>query len=181
MSRDLKGMRAKIQQHKQDFKAMTDTAMQKRLQEVHEHTSALSGATTHSNGPNTVELPIDTVTLPRNEGFVGREEELHTLHKFLVDERSSAGVVSCIVHGVGGYGKTQVALEYSYKYKEDYNAIFWVEAENNFVLLRSFGAIGRALKLFETEDIKQPEIEKTMAWLKTTGNVLPFSYRVDCD
>ena len=55
------------------------------------------------------------------------------------------GQTSCVIHGIGGVGKTQVALEYTYRYREYYAYIFWVRAETGVELSTSFASFARSL------------------------------------
>ena len=62
----------------------------------------------------------------RNAAFTGRDAMLVRLREGL----SSAGrsVVQAL-HGMGGVGKTQLATEYVWRFANDYDAVWWVEAE----------------------------------------------------
>lgn len=51
--------------------------------------------------------------------------------------------------GFGGLGKTQVAVQYAFTREEDFDAIFWVEAEERTKLDKSFDHIARKLGLIE--------------------------------
>jgi Cdc6-like AAA superfamily ATPase len=63
----------------------------------------------------------------RNRQFVGRSAELDTLKQKLLVNKDCQKVV---ISGLGGIGKTQVALQFAYSVKEDYPefSIFWVQA-----------------------------------------------------
>ena len=52
------------------------------------------------------------VPLPRNPYFTGRKEVLTALHQQLGGEQAVALTQSTALHGLGGVGKTQLALEY---------------------------------------------------------------------
>ena len=56
------------------------------------------------------------VPFPRNESFVGREEDLRSLHAALT-ESSTVGIRPAGLTGMGGIGKTQLAVEYCYRYQ----------------------------------------------------------------
>ncbi|MBA2286452.1 MAG: helix-turn-helix transcriptional regulator [Ktedonobacteraceae bacterium] len=92
------------------------------------------------------------VPLPRNPFFTGRQELLRTLHEKLRREHSMALTQSWAISGLGGIGKTQIALEYAYQYRYDYTAIFWVSAATQDTLLTGLLALGERLKVLEKDE-----------------------------
>jgi hypothetical protein len=64
----------------------------------------------------------------RNASFTGRSEILEKLRDQLASS-SQAVVLPLALHGLGGVGKTQVALEYAWRYMADYDVVWWVSAE----------------------------------------------------
>ena len=48
---------------------------------------------------------------------------------------------------LGGIGKTQVAVEYAYRYKDTYHCIFWINATARETLIEGFVTIARLLAL----------------------------------
>jgi len=89
-----------------------------------------------------------------NLSFVGREEELTALHD-LLDEPTPLGVSSALTDsqavpkvagliGLGGIGKTQLAVEYIYRYRDAYpGGVFWINAAEP--LAKGFVQAGRTL------------------------------------
>ncbi|MEO3785982.1 FxSxx-COOH system tetratricopeptide repeat protein [Actinocorallia sp. B10E7] len=71
---------------------------------------------------------------PRNKNFTGREDLLAALHKG-ISGRPTA-VVPHALHGFGGVGKTQMAVEYAYRYGHEYDLVWWIPADQP-VLVRS--------------------------------------------
>ena len=65
------------------------------------------------------------VPFQRNPFFTGREEILETLHMHLSTNHVVALTQSYALHGLGGVGKTQIALEYAYRHARSYSAVFW--------------------------------------------------------
>jgi tetratricopeptide (TPR) repeat protein len=64
----------------------------------------------------------------RNADFTGRDAILEKLHEDLGGERPAV-VLARALYGLGGVGKTQVALEYAHRYQADYDLIWWIPAE----------------------------------------------------
>jgi NB-ARC domain len=72
------------------------------------------------------------------------------------------------ISGLGGVGKTQVALEYAYRYHRDYQAVLWARAENTEALVSSYVVIAMLLRLPEREAQKQETIVQAVkSWLQT--------------
>ncbi|MCA9936987.1 MAG: ATP-binding protein, partial [Anaerolineales bacterium] len=76
--------------------------------------------------------PYSRMELGRNPHFVGREDELHELAARLL--YASDGEAQAITtHGIGGMGKSQLAVEYAYRFGRYYHHVYWVsfaEAES---------------------------------------------------
>lgn len=73
--------------------------------------------------------PPEIVELPeRNPRFTGREAELRRIRAYLhahTEADASRRPVPVLLHGMGGVGKTQVALEYAHRFKNAYDAVWW--------------------------------------------------------
>ncbi|MFF5207862.1 FxSxx-COOH system tetratricopeptide repeat protein [Streptosporangium sp. NPDC000396] len=66
--------------------------------------------------------------LTRNAAFTGRNAALEKLRDQLVGG-SQAVVLPQALYGLGGVGKTQVALEYAHRFMADYDLVWWISAE----------------------------------------------------
>ena len=78
----------------------------------------------------------------RNAGFTGRDGLL-----VAVRERLLAGdrAVMQALQGMGGVGKTQLAIEYAYRFAGAYDLAWWVNAEQARLIGDQFAALGAAL------------------------------------
>ena len=71
---------------------------------------------------------VFNVLHPRNPNFTGRDKLLESLHESLKGDNPMGRVQA--VYGMGGVGKSQLALEYAYRHREDYGIVWWVQAED---------------------------------------------------
>ena len=63
---------------------------------------------------------------PRNPHFAGRCDLLAMLRRHLTEKSTGAVVQAGAVHGLGGVGKTQLAIEYAHRYGADYDLVWWI-------------------------------------------------------
>jgi WD40 repeat protein len=86
------------------------------------------------------------VPFPRNPDFVGRAGDLSQLHARLSGPGSGpVGISPAGLTGMGGIGKTQLAVEYAYRYRQTYpDGIFWVNASEP--LAQGLAQIGGRLR-----------------------------------
>jgi hypothetical protein len=85
----------------------------------------------------------------RNPFFTGREEVLKHIHDTLTKVSTAALTQPQAISGLGGVGKTQTAVEYAYRYHDDYSAVLWVGADTREALVAGFVRIAELLGLPE--------------------------------
>jgi hypothetical protein len=78
--------------------------------------------------------------------FTGRLDELVTLRRQLEDGGRSA-ITPHAITGLGGIGKTQLALAYAHKHRGEYELVHWIAAEEPAGLAASYVALAPALGL----------------------------------
>lgn len=83
---------------------------------------------------------------PRNGDFIGRNQLLEALERRLRAEHVTA-VLPQALHGLGGVGKSQIAVEYAYRHRDEYDIVWWIPAEQPAQILRAILALGEKLGL----------------------------------
>jgi MinD-like ATPase involved in chromosome partitioning or flagellar assembly len=84
-------------------------------------------------------------TPTRNINFTGREQDLRELRAEL-RTRGVAVVLPRILQGLGGVGKTQLALEYAHRFQADYDLIWWLNCGQPQYIDASLTDLGRRLR-----------------------------------
>jgi tetratricopeptide (TPR) repeat protein len=112
----------------------------------------------------------------RNPLFTGREDILKRLRTALKEGKTTALTQSQAISGLGGIGKTQTAVEYAYRYQDDYQAILWVKAESSDSLISDFVSIAILLDLpVKQEQEQRLIVEAVKRWFQdNTGWLLIF-------
>ncbi|MFJ1755668.1 FxSxx-COOH system tetratricopeptide repeat protein [Kitasatospora sp. NPDC088134] len=67
----------------------------------------------------------------RNHSFTGRVKVLDDLRAQLAGGTTAVLPPPQTLYGLGGVGKTQVALEYAHRYMSHYDLVWWVDAEQS--------------------------------------------------
>uniref|UniRef100_A0A0D2YIK6 Uncharacterized protein n=1 Tax=Fusarium oxysporum (strain Fo5176) TaxID=660025 RepID=A0A0D2YIK6_FUSOF len=94
---------------------------------------------------------VRVIPYPRNEDLVHRRDLIDRLDKLLP---STLGLRSAALWGLGGSGKTQIALDYAYRRcdADDDCYVFWVHADSEATFLADYKTIGKKLGIDERLD-----------------------------
>jgi hypothetical protein len=129
-------------------------------------------------------LPL-RLPFPRNPNFFGRSQELLELERVILPNGDS-GLSVVVLCGMGGIGKTQLALEFVYRNHKHFTSIFWVDARSKTSAARDFVALARRLQPgwnqqrvyneppFMENDLRPEVFQEAQAivkdWLALSGN-----------
>lgn len=122
-----------------------------------------------SSSVSSLEIPLSSLwNIPylRNPFLIGRDDILKQIYERFFTNTTSTRFQA--LWGLGGIGKTQIALEYAYRFHQEYNAIFWVHSESRETLFSSLVTIAQILNLPEKNQQEQPIIiQAVLRWLRT--------------
>jgi DNA-binding SARP family transcriptional activator len=133
-------------------------------------------------------VPADTAVAPpaagqlpevwkvpmRNPHFTGRTGMLDQLRQRL---RSGEGtLVVQALYGLGGVGKTQLAIEYAHRFAADYDLVWWIDAEQPVFIAGQLARLGGKLNLpprptvADTVELVLAELRRRRRWLLIFDN-----------
>jgi len=114
----------------------------------------------------------------RNPNFTGRDKLLESLRKSLASNKVTALTQPQAIHGLGGIGKTQTAVEYAYRHASDYRIVWWIQSDEPAKLASDYAALAVPLDLPEKDEPDQSVIveavrrrlERESRWLLIFDN-----------
>ena len=96
--------------------------------------------------------------LPVAGNFVDREAEMEQMERSLLPSSAPKGRKIHVLYGLGGIGKTQLAIAYARKHQEVYSAILWVNGNTKDTLLQSLAAFATYAGI---DGIPEPAVKVT--------------------
>ncbi|KAK0102667.1 hypothetical protein ONS95_006270 [Cadophora gregata] len=119
-------------------------------------------------------------TFVRNPKFFGRDDVMKRLDEVLLPNNdatvsSEGGVLKHIaLCGMGGLGKTEIAIEYAYSRREKFDAIFWIRADEEENLELDFSRIATSLELEDPSDPNNQQVNRELVkgWLANPKKLL---------
>ncbi|WP_394365678.1 hypothetical protein [Streptomyces sasae] len=96
-----------------------------------------------------------------NVHFTGREELLGQVHEQLLTGDASA-VLPHTLHGMGGVGKSQIAIEYVYRHTAEYDVIWWIPSEQPTMILTALTGVA-AVRILPVQPV-YGEIPRKFPW-----------------
>ena len=135
-----------------------------------------------SRSQNPSMLPDASFMVPyrRNEQFIGRQDLLTKLRAKLSISVPNEWNHCVALYGLGGVGKTQLALEYVYAEKSNYDMIFWITAVSEDALSSGFQQIAvgmgcvpqpKYLTPAETTQVVLSWLNRQTSWLLVFDNL----------
>ncbi|MGW3286000.1 tetratricopeptide repeat protein, partial [Streptomyces sp. NPDC001002] len=115
-----------------------------------------------------IQAPPGVTNLPDSASglFVGRSKELEGLRRLLTTEGEAAVTQSPsrtqAIHGLGGIGKSALALHYAHRYRREYPLVWWITADSSDQIITGLAAL--AVKLCPQWATVADVVEERAAW-----------------
>ncbi|KAL8937279.1 MAG: hypothetical protein Q9216_004508 [Gyalolechia sp. 2 TL-2023] len=121
--------------------------------------------------------------LPRNPNFVGREQTLEAIGESLLPPSQASiasevgGLKVLALCGMGGIGKTEIAVEFAHRHKSKFDAVLWAQAGSRHALEKSLWQIAVRLGLLDPSENQDPKANKETlrSWLSNPRMPVAFS------
>jgi len=84
--------------------------------------------------------------------FIGRDYELEKMKTILLSSPHSSDRKVLVLGGMGGIGKTQIAIRYAKQHHTSYSSVFWANAETEYTLRNSLRRLVPQILPGETVD-----------------------------
>jgi tetratricopeptide (TPR) repeat protein len=128
--------------------------------------------TEHQNAHGKMESNFQSIyrlPLPQNPYFTGREKYLEELSQSLANEFSGQKIFALV--GIGGIGKTQIALQHAHRSENIFRYVWWLHSEDPATLLNDYLGIAEDLKLpkWNLRDIDET-IKSIKRWLESESS-----------
>jgi hypothetical protein len=117
------------------------------------------------------------VPYSRNVHFTGREDELSDLQRSLAANEPARRVQ--VICGLGGVGKTQLALEFVHRFRDQYKIAWWINADEPATLALGYAKLASHIGMHVPEGTSLDDIRHALRrklnersdWLLVFDNV----------
>ena len=103
--------------------------------------------------------------------FIGRDTELEQMKTVLLPNPTSLTRKVLVLGGMGGIGKTQLAVTYAKRYGSYYSSVFWLNASSKTALLTSLRRLAREILPEAGGQLKDDKLlTQVSVWLSSPEN-----------
>ena len=123
-----------------------DNAVRRLEEEISKrHGHSVAGILSGHPETRSLGLCLNTAPLIESSEFVGRAAEIESIHAILQSDAICKEQKKVVVGGIGGMGKTQLAIAYAREHKQSYTSVLWLNATSEMTLRASFRTVVQSL------------------------------------
>jgi|GEM_PF-850110 len=128
--------------------------------------------------PTPTTLPGDLphgshLPFPRNRFFTGRVEDLQKLAETLLGDPLPGVVINQALSGMGGIGKTQLAVEFAYEYGHHFKGVHWLDLRDPQAFESQIALCGEKMGLADWPPTQPEQVSATLrAWSEQPPRLL---------
>ncbi|MBI4759837.1 MAG: FxSxx-COOH system tetratricopeptide repeat protein [Chloroflexota bacterium] len=120
--------------------------------------------------PLPADLPLGSyLPFPPNPLFEGRVPQLRALADSLLNHTGVGTVINQTVTGMGGIGKTQLAVEFAYRYGRYFRGVHWLNLADPSQLEAEIARCGREMRLPDFPEDQPTQVTRTLDAWKSDG------------
>jgi hypothetical protein len=118
--------------------------------------------------------------IPKTSTFIGRKADLNLIKEQLIPGKVLDRRKICVIYGLGGMGKTQLAIEYARLHKGSYTSFFWLDGRTEESLIQGLLVLSSRLPKGQIADVDAQEIkgieesrkraQEILGWFALKGN-----------
>lgn len=117
--------------------------------------------------------PGSHLPFPRNRLFTGRVEDLRKLAETLLADHLPGAVINQALSGMGGVGKTQLAVEFAYEYGHRFKGVHWLDLRDPQALDSQIALCGEKMGLPAWPPTQPEQVAATLGeWHKNHPRLL---------
>jgi len=113
--------------------------------------------------------PGSRITFHRNALFTDREGALKTLARALLYDKIPSALVTQAIEGMGGVGKTELAIEFVHRYGSFFYGVHWLNAARPEAIDTEVAACGAVMGLPNWPSQQPDQIARTLAEWQRDG------------
>ena len=125
--------------------------------------------------------PGSCIPFSPNKVFTGREEDLLKLARSILRSESKGVTITqtaAVATGLGGVGKTQLAVEFCYRYGQFFHGVHWIQADHD--IAAEVAACGSVMDLSPWPDELEKQTNLTLqAWKESGPRLVIFDNVAD--
>lgn len=116
-------------------------------------------------------IPSSLKDVPATDYFAARDDDMQKMINFFRAEPGLTRRSTFVVHGMGGIGKTQIAVSFAREYTALFSAVFWLNGFSQPALKASMAsAASRLPDSTATEDNLDQLVQRFTNWLALSDN-----------